>query len=88
MPRRKEESYNVKFRVEVHHPMPKSEALRLLKRAIRTGIVPENITVHWMDWTKGEGGKARGGEYDDVATMSEFHHAIEAAGVIRAERAD
>lgn len=55
------EPLHLKLRVVVQHPMRASTARRLLQRAIDTGRVPAGIEIRWMDWSKGDEGRARSG---------------------------
>lgn len=54
----------LKFRVVPTRRMTKSEAVRLLKRAVRNGYVPEGIEIIEMDWQKGTGRRANRGRID------------------------
>lgn len=43
---------HLKLRVVVLEPMTEAEAVRKLKDAARTGIVPEGIDIAWIDWAR------------------------------------
>jgi len=71
--------------------MPKSEAMRLLKQAVRTGFVPNGIEIHWMDWAKGEEGHMKEGRVpgDQWHDLQNFYGAIVSMGdSLRAEKVD
>ena len=36
----------------------KEDLIDAIESTIATGVVPEGITIHWIDWRKGEGGEA------------------------------
>ena len=53
---------HLKIRVSLTTAMTGEQARSLLDRAVRTGVVPPGIDVHWLDWSRGAGGQ--GGTYD------------------------
>lgn len=88
MPRKRDRrTLMMKFRLTVTHRMPKSEALRLLRQAVRTGYVPEGIVIHYMDWAKGTEGRLNEGQIDGSMwhELQNFYHALMTAD-IRAEK--
>jgi len=46
----------LKFRIQVLRRMSKTEVLHKLREAVRRGIMPEGIEIHWCDWKKGAHG--------------------------------
>lgn len=89
MPRRHESNLQLKFRLVVLERMTKTEALQKLRRAVRSGMVPRGIEIHWIDWAKegregyaGSMGSIDGNRLED---MRVFYGALVAADV-RAER--
>ena len=89
MPRKKREPLMLKFRLRLLEPMPKEEAIRRLKRAIRDGYVPEGIEIHWADWSKGTSGALRQGNIDasDLEALRGFYGAFAQAD-LRVNRAN
>lgn len=91
MPRKKVDrrSLMMKIRVIPLVPMPKSELLRQVRRAIRTRVVPDTIQIAYMDWAKGSGRRLSDGrvEGDDLESLKRFAAAFEEAD-IRVERVD
>lgn len=69
--------------------MPKSEAVRKLHQAVRTGFVPEGIEIAYMDWAKGTEGRVREGQIDGdmLMDMRAFYGAMRQSQT-RAERTD
>ncbi len=69
MPRRRADAdrrrLHVKIRVITTKPMTEAEAVKLLRRAIRTRYVPEGIELAGVDWEQTQRGKGTvaGGEY-------------------------
>lgn len=53
---------HLKLRVKVTRRMKAHTARRLLDRAIQTGIVPAGIEIRWIDWEKGDEGRASSGQ--------------------------
>ena len=89
MTRRREGNLQIKFRLTITRRMTKSEAMRKLRRAIRSGYVPEGIEIHWIDWAKeGREGYAPSEGTIDGSRLEEmrvFYNAL-AVSDIRAER--
>lgn len=89
MPRKKPDRRDlmIKIRVVPLVPMPKSELLRQVRRAIRTQIVPDTIQISYMDWEKGKGARLSDGriEGDDLESLKRFAAAFSAADT-RVER--
>jgi hypothetical protein len=64
MPRKQKPPMMVKVRVIIEKPMRTSEAVELVQRAIRTRIVPDGISIEWVDWSRvGVRGRAASGRY-------------------------
>lgn len=98
MPRRRDhrarwgtspEPLMLKFRVIATERMRKSDMLRKLKEAVRRGVVPQGITIRWMDWAKGNEGELRTGQIPahQLSAMRDFYKAL-TAGNMRAERVE
>lgn len=89
MPRRREGNLQMKFRLVITERMTKSDAMRKLRRAIRSGYVPKGIEIHWCDWVKeGKVGYAPSEgtiDGDRLEEMRAFYNALAVADV-RAER--
>ena len=47
--------------------MTEGDARALLDRAVKTGITPPGIELHWIDWERGTGSKAVSGRVDQVS---------------------
>ena len=81
----------LKFRVVPTRTMRKSELLRLLQRAVRTGVVPDGIELRWMDWAKGEEGRQNSGQIpgNAWAELRSFYGAMTNENTaIRVEKAE
>ena len=91
MPRKKPDRRDLMMKVRVIPlvPMPKSELMRQVRRAIRTSIVPDTIQISYMDWEKGTGARVNDGrvEGDDLESLKRFAGAFAAADT-RVERVD
>lgn len=89
MPRKREGNLQIKFRLSTTRRMTKSEAMRKLRRAIRSGYVPEGIEIRWIDWAKeGREGYAPSEgtiDGDRLKEMRVFYNAL-AVSEVRAER--
>ncbi len=88
---RKRQQLMLKFRLRLTHPMPKSEAYKKLRRALRTGMVPEGIEIMAMDWESGGGKSWSEGAIppEDLHSMQGFFRVFMAAdgeGGYRAEK--
>lgn len=84
----------LKFRLVVNRPMRKSEALRLLKRAVRTGVMPEGIELRWLDWARPtrtgavrSGGRINPEWWEELRAFAGALNAAERSGGLRVERA-
>lgn len=56
---KRETPLHLKIRVTPTHRMKLKTLLGLVERAVRTGIVPPGIDIHWLDWQKeGSAGRA------------------------------
>lgn len=54
----------VKVRVTAQEPMRMSEAFSLMRRGIRSRIVPRGISIDYVDWSRtGVRGRVNSGEY-------------------------
>lgn len=74
----------LKFRLTVTRKMRTSTAIELLKKAVRTGIVPDGIVIHYVDWLSGREGHHMNGDRIDGADLEEmrmFYRALVAADV-------
>ncbi len=89
MPTKQPRNLMMKFRLSITRRMPKGEAIRKLKRAIRSGMVPEGIEIHWIDWASGAEGHVSEGTIDGstLVEMRIFYNALAVADM-RAERVD
>ena len=81
----------LKFRVQALERITKSDLMRRLERAVRTGVVPAGIRIHAVDWASGREGHYNQGEIDpdDLRELRIFYGALEESksrGGIRAER--
>ena len=87
MPRRREGNLQIKFRLVITERMTKSEAMRKLRRAIRSGYVPKGIEIHWVDWAKERryGHAPSEGRVENLEEMRAFYNAL-AGSDVRAER--
>lgn len=64
----------LKFRLGITRRMTKSDAMRKLKRAVRSGLVPEGIVIHWAQFNHKkpeeghyrEGKRLSGGDLDSL----------------------
>jgi hypothetical protein len=76
----------LKFRVRPLHAMTRSHAYKQLKRAIDTGICPDDIEIMAMDWASGSGRRISEGQIDpdDLEQMRVFFNMIRKSD-IRAE---
>jgi hypothetical protein len=75
-------SVSLKFRLTITRRMRKDEAVTLLKRAVRTGIVPDGIEIHYVDWLSGrEGHHMNGGTIDNLEEMRAFYRVLVASDV-------
>lgn len=56
----------LKIRVTARKGLIKSrgDLLGVIEHVIQTGLVPDGVVIHWMDWKKGEGGEAHEGRID------------------------
>jgi len=93
MPRRRQDKrpLMMKFRVIPTRTMRKSELLRLLQRAVRTGVVPDGIEVRYMDWAKGREARVNSGQIPGSAwqDLRAFYHAMtNEHTAIRVEKAE
>ena len=89
MPKTKHETLMMKWRVRPLRRMTKSELVRKVERAVRTGIVPDDIEMVEMNWAKGTATTFREGtiDGDDWASLQKFYGALQASA-FRVERAD
>ena len=72
----------LKFRLSITRKMRTSTAIELLKKAVRTGIVPDGIEIHYVDWLSGrEGHHQSGGNIDNLEEMRAFYGALVASDV-------
>ena len=89
MPRKHEGNLQIKFRLVITRRITKSDAMRKLRRAIRSGYVPDGIEIRWIDWSKeGREGYAPSEgtiDGDRLEEMRAFYGALAVADV-RAER--
>lgn len=72
---------HLKIRARLTEDMSRDEAEKLLRGFVRSGIPDDRLDVAWLDWKKGEGGRAREGTYfegDAEAAMESFLSAFEA----------
>ncbi len=78
----------MKFRIRPTKRMRMSTAMRLLKQAVRTGIVPDGIEIAWMDWEKGSEGKLNAGQIpgDQWQELRNFYGAMAAVDQFRVAR--
>lgn len=89
MPSKQPRNLMMKFRLSITRRMSKGEAIKKLKRAIRSGMVPEGIEIHWIDWESGKEGHVSEGSIDG-ARLNEMRILYNALAVadMRAERVD
>lgn len=64
---------HLKMRVRLRRAMSKTGAAKLIRMSVLEGRVPPMLDLYWMDWQKGEGGAARGGDYLDDAAEQALH---------------
>lgn len=89
MPSKHPHNLMMKFRLTITRRMSKGDAIRKLKRAIRSGMVPEGIEIHWIDWESGSEGHVSEGTIpgERLDEMRVFYNALAVADM-RAERVD
>lgn len=77
----------LKIRVVTTTPQTAETTRLLLHRAIETGIVPPGIEIRWLDWEKGEHGRANRGRMTSRLrkALRDFYGAI-TGGDTRFER--
>lgn len=64
----------IKIRVTARKGMIQSQEdlIAILQETVSTRTVPDGVTIHWIDWQKGTGGKANSGRIDhDLAGQLE-----------------
>lgn len=64
----------IKIRVTARKGLIKSQEdlIAILQETVTTRRVPEGVTLHWIDWQKGTGGKANSGRIEgDLADQLE-----------------
>lgn len=64
----------IKIRVTARKGLIKSQEdlIAILQETVTTRRVPDGVTLHWIDWQKGTGGKANSGRLDhDLADQLE-----------------
>lgn len=64
----------IKIRVTARRGMIQSQEdlIAILQETVTTRRVPDGVTIHWIDWQKGMGGKANSGRIEgDLADQLE-----------------
>jgi hypothetical protein len=63
--------------------MTVKQAYAKLRQAVRTGYVPEGITIRWMDWAKGSEGRVNEGHIDGalLEDLRVFYKAMMSADI-------
>lgn len=64
-------SLQLKIRVRARKGLitSKEDLIDAIESTIATGIVPDGIEIHWIDWRKGEGSSSKSGRLtDELAT--------------------
>ncbi len=72
---------HLKIRVILTRRMSEQMAYSKLLQAVETGVVPDGIEIAWVDWEKGEHGRANSGRIDDdvAKALQDFAGAIAAS---------
>lgn len=70
----------IKIRVTAQKGLINSQEdlIAILQETVVTRVVPDGVTLHWIDWQKGTGGKANSGrlETDLADQLESFWFAI------------
>lgn len=82
----------LKFRVRPLVRMPKSELFRKLRHMVRTGEVPDDVDVAYVEYGHGTGRSFKAGERltpDEMGQFEQFYNVLTSigAGSVTAERA-
>lgn len=64
----------IKIRVTARKGMIQSQEdlIAILQETVTTRIVPDGVTIHWVDWQKGEGGSANSGRIESAKLADEL----------------
>lgn len=72
----------IKIRARLLEPMTKTEAMKRVKRSVRSARVQAGIDLGWIDWQKGSGYYRQSGEYIEgraLDALVNFHAVIMAS---------
>ena len=84
MPGKKNKPLSLKFRLTITRKMRKTTPIELLRKALRTGFVPDGIEIHYVDWVSGrEGHHQSKGQIDggDLDEKRQFYRVLVASDV-------